>query len=949
MVRRGRVRGQEADSMLQPDEYMEGRMVQTPPRHRPRVFLIDGYALIYRAYFAMIQRPLLTTRGENTSAAFGFTRFLIKILGEHQPDYLGVVLDAGTSKRTEMYPEYKATREKMPADLEWSLPKIREVIEGFRIPVITLPDHEADDVIGTLARRAAESGLEAVIVSGDKDFYQLIGDGICLLNPGRGGAGGVEEEWVDLGNAGKRLGVAPHHVADYLALIGDSSDNVPGAKGIGPKTAIQLIEQYGSVESILENADSVTNKRAREALLASADEIRLSKQLVTIMDELPVALDLEALKVGEPDRERLRNVFVDLEFNTLAREYGVEAARPVEVAQDYAIAESTAAVEAIVAVARTAGAVSLHVEGTSRHALLGSIAGIALAVEPGVGWYLPLRHRPAGMLDLDGLGGQAADGTARQNLPPLNDLRMRSLVELLEDASVEKVGHDLKHALLLLRREGVALRGSAFDVMIASYVLDPGKRDHGLDALALEHLGEKTQTREELCGRGRDAVEVAECDPDRMTPYAAHRADLATRLRPMLAEQMQEYKLDSLCSTIEMPLIEVLAEMEWQGIRIDMDFFARMAARLGRELVDIQQEIWKLAGEEFNINSTPQLRVILFEKLGLPVLRKTKTGPSTDASVLEELAVQGHQLPRLLMEFRQIDKLKGTYVDALPLLVHPQTRRIHSTFNQTVAATGRLSSSDPNLQNIPIRTDQGAEIRKGFIPAEGFAFVTADYSQIELRILAHFSGDPAFVEAFRSGADIHRETAAIMFDVSVADVSGEMRAAAKTVNFATIYGIGPFALSAQLGTSVQQAKEFIENYFIRFPDVRRYLDEQIEKARQHGYVETISGRRRYIPEISSRNFNIRQFGERAATNAPVQGSAADIIKVAMIRIHRQLIDSGSRARMLLQVHDELVLEAPVAEAEHARSLVQRLMESAFELSVPLEVVTGVGANWYECK
>jgi DNA polymerase I len=928
---------------------MEGCMVETPPRKRPRVFLIDGYALIYRAFFAMIQRPLLTTRGENTSAAFGFTRFLIKILSEHDPEYLGVVLDAGTSKRTELYPEYKATREKMPTDLEWSLPKIRDVIEAFRVPVITLADHEADDVIGTLARQAAASGLEAVIVSGDKDFYQLIGDHICLLNPGRGGSAGVEEEWVDLGNAGRRLGVPPQHVADYLALIGDSSDNVPGAKGIGPKTAIQLIEQYGSVESILQNAENVANKRARESLLANAADIRMSKQLVTIMDQLPIELDLDALKVGDPDRARLRNLFVELEFNSLARDYGVDAVQPVAAAHEYSLEASPEGGAGVGAAARAAGAVSLHVEGSSPHALQGDIVGIGLAVEPGRAWYLPLRHRPVGMLALDGLGAQAADGTARDNLPPLDDARMRPLVALLEDPAIDKVGHDLKHALLLLRRAGITLSGTAFDAMIASYVLDPGKRDHSLDALALEHFGEKTETREELCGRGRDAVEIAECALDRMTPWAAQRADLPLRLRSLLGEEMQRLHLDALCRDIELPLIEVLAEMEWQGIRIDREFFSRAASRLGRELAEIQQEIWKLAGEEFNINSTPQLRVILFDKLGLPVLRKTKTGASTDATVLEELAAQGHTLPRLLMEFRRIDKLKGTYVDALPLLVHARTQRIHSTFNQTVAATGRLSSSDPNLQNIPIRTDQGAEIRKGFIPAEGFTFVTADYSQIELRILAHFSGDPAFVEAFRSGADIHRETAAIMFGIPVADVSAEMRAAAKTVNFATIYGIGPFALSAQLGTSVQQAKEFIENYFVRFPDVRRYLDEQIEKARECGFVETISGRRRYIPEISSRNFNIRQFGERAATNAPVQGSAADIIKLAMIAIHGELINSGSRARMLLQVHDELVLEAPADETEATRALVSRLMEGAVELAVPLVVVTGAGSNWYECK
>jgi DNA polymerase I len=925
-------------------------MVQTPQKSRPRLFLIDGYALIYRAFFAMIQRPLLTTRGENTSAAFGFTRFLIKILQEHEPDYLGVVLDAGTSKRTEVYPEYKATRDKMPTDLEWSIPKIREVIEGFRVPVIALPDHEADDVIGTLAKRAVAEGLEAVIVSGDKDFYQLIGEHICLLNPGRGGSAGVDEEWVDLGRAGERLGVSPQYVVDYLALIGDSSDNIPGARGIGPKTAIQLIERYGSVENILAHADDVTNKRARESLIASAESIMLSKRLVTIQDQLPVDLDLDVLRVRDPDRDRLRNVFLELEFHTLVKDYA--AAEPEIAARpdvSYEIADSPAAVAAVVAAARTAGRFGVRVEGTTTDPLRGDIVGIGVATAPERAWYLPLRHRPPGMLALDGMSMRGADGRLHENLPALHDPAMRGLVELLEDDDTGKVGHDLKQDVLRLRRAGVTLRGAAFDAMIGSYVLDPGKREHSLDALVLQHFGFAIPSRDELCGRGRDAMPIEECELDGVIPYVAGRADLALRLQLPLTEELRRHALDTLCADIELPLIDVLAAMEWHGIRIDEVFFAEAGQRLARELALIQQQIWSVAGEEFNINSTPQLRVILYDKLGLPALRKTKTGPSTDASVLEELAAQGHELPRLLMEFRRIDKLKGTYVDALPLLVNPTTRRIHTSFNQTIAATGRLSSSDPNLQNIPIRTEQGAEIRKGFIPADGFVFLTADYSQIELRILAHFSGDPAFVEAFRSGADIHRQTAAIMFGTAVADVTAEMRAAAKTVNFATIYGIGPFALSHQLGTSVQEAKTFIDNYFIRFPDVRRYLDEQIARARDTGYVETISGRRRYIPEINSRNYNIRQFGERAATNAPVQGSAADIIKLAMIAIHRELDASGSRARMLLQVHDELVLEAPTEEVEDVRLLVKRLMERAFELRVPLEVVTGVGRNWFECK
>jgi DNA polymerase-1 len=924
-------------------------MVQTPPRTRPRLFLIDGYALIYRAFFAMAQRPLTTSRGENTSAAFGFTRFLTRILDEYRPDYLGVVLDAGTSQRTELYPEYKATREKMPDDLQWSLPKIREVIAGFRVPVIELPDHEADDVIGTLARQAAAAGLEAVIVSGDKDFYQLIGDHVCLLNPGRGGSAGVAEEWIGVENAAERLGVAPQRVVDYLALVGDSSDNIPGARGIGPKTAVQLIERYGPVEAILEHAGEVTPARAREALLAGAEDIRLSKRLVTIRDDLPIALDLDALKVVEPDRARLRDVFLELEFSSLAREYGLADGGPAELEDRYApvdpvdpvdLVDAVEGLDLVLAAVRRAGLLSLSVQGESPLPMQGDTLGLALAVGPGSAWYLPLRHRQAGMLALD---------RPRTNLPGLADERMRPLVELLEDPAVRKVGHDVKHALLRLRREGVRLRGIAFDSMIASYVLDPGRRDQSLEGLALERLGVKLPTRDELCGRGKDAVAIADCPLDRMARYAAARADLPLRLRPALGAELDRLKLAPLYSDIELPLIDVLGEMEWHGIAIDRQFFQVMANRLARELELAQREIWKVAGEEFNINSTPQLRTVLFDRLGLPVLRRTKTGPSTDAAVLEELAAMGHELPRLLLEFRQIDKLKSTYVDALPQLVNPRTGRIHTSFNQTVAATGRLSSSDPNLQNIPVRTGHGAEIRKGFVPEPGWLFVTADYSQIELRILAHLSGDPAFVDAFRSGADIHRQTAAIIFGVDVERVTADMRAAAKTVNFATIYGIGAFALSGQLGTGVAQAKQFIDSYFERFPDVRRYLDEQIARAREYGYVETIAGRRRYIPEIGSSNYNIRQFGERAATNAPVQGSAADIIKIAMIAIHNELTAAGARTRMLLQVHDELLFETPTDEADQTRTLVKRLMEGAFDLAVPLEVVTGVGANWFECR
>ncbi|MGH7574907.1 MAG: DNA polymerase I [Longimicrobiales bacterium] len=916
-------------------------MVEQPAKTRPRLFLIDGYALIYRAYFAMINRPLTTTYGENTSAAFGFTRFLMKIREEHEPDYLGIVLDAGTSARVERYPAYKATREKMPTDLEASLPRIRDLMKAFRVPVIQVPDHEADDVIGTLADRAADQGLEAVIVSGDKDFYQLIRPGVSLLNPGRGGQAMVEEEWVDLRNAAERLGVPPEHVVDYLALIGDASDNIPGARGIGPKTAIQLIDQFGSVEEVIARSDEISGKRAREAIQTSAGDIRLSKELITIRRDLPIALDLGALEITEPDTDRLRSLFVDLEFHSLAKDLGAPEEQRVAAERDYRAVDTIELVHELVDAARAEGRFALAVESSTGTAMRGDVVGLAVALETGPAYYVPLAHRSPDGLDF---GGSSA-----RNLPALDSPVMRPLADLMRDPEVDKIGHDLKASLLLLRRLGVELGGIAFDTEVASYVIDPGRRDQNLESLALQHLGHKALTREDVCGRGRDARPLPECPVESVGDYVAERAELALRLRDPFVAELAPEDLGRLFREIEMPLLRVLADMEWTGICIDRALFARVEAKLARDLALIKAEIYKVAGEEFNISSTPQLRTILFDKLELPVLRKTKTGASTDAAVLEELAEQGHALPKLILEYRQLDKLKGTYVDALPLQIDPRTGRIHTRFSQTVAATGRLSSSDPNLQNIPIRTEVGAEIRKGFIPAPGYRFLAADYSQIELRVMAHFSGDPAFVDAFRTGVDIHRRTAAIMFDVAIDQVSAQMRAAAKTVNFATLYGIGPFALSRQLGTSTADAKAFIEQYFAKLPDVRRYLDDQITMARELGYVQTIVGRRRYIPEIRSRNYNIRQFGERAATNAPVQGSAADIIKIAMIRIHDELRARDLDARMLLQVHDELVFEVPEDRIDESRTLVRELMENAVELDVPLEVATGVGATWWECK
>jgi DNA polymerase I len=927
-------------------------MVDIPPKTAPRLFLIDGYALIYRAFFAFIQRPLTNSRGENTSAPWGFAHFLLRIRDTYEPDYLAVVFDAGMSDREKEFPDYKATREKMPEELEASLPRIRELVAGFHDEVVELDGYEADDVIGTLARQAEEAGIEAVIVSGDKDFYQLVRPGVHLLNPGRGGPTGVAAEWVDETNAAERLGVPPGQVVDYLALIGDSSDNVPGAPGIGPKTAVKLLQEFGSLEAMLERADEISGKRARESLQEYVEQVRMSQRLVTIRQDLPVELDLERLKVQEPDRERLRNLFMELEFRTLTEAFtdsadGPEAPGGGEV--DYRSLRSPDEVAEAVASIREAGLVAVDTETTSLQPMEAELVGISLSWAPGQGVYLPFGHEAPAASLLDGLEGEEPGGGEVVNLPALMDPALAPLVELLEDPDLPKVGQNLKYDLLVLRRAGVELRGIAFDSMVASYVLDPGRRSHGLDALSTDFLGYTPISYEDVAGKGRKQVPFAQVPLESAVEYACEDADLTLRLRERFLPELEEHRLLSLFRELEMPLVPVLAEMEWNGIRIDAPFFRAMSGRLGRELELLQEEIWKEAGEEFNINSNPQLREILFERLELPVIKRTKTGPSTDASVLEELAAEGHALPRHLLEYRQLEKLRSTYVDALPRLVHPQTGRIHASFNQTVAATGRLSSSEPNLQNIPIRTELGREIRKGFIPEDGHLFLAADYSQIELRILAHFSGDEAFVTAFRDGRDVHLQTASVIFDVPLEEVTPEQRARAKTINFATLYGQGEFSLGRQLGVSREEASTFIQQYFERFSGVRRFLDEQVEMAREKGYVETLSGRRRYIPELQSKNWNVRQFGERVAQNTPIQGTAADLIKEAMLRIHRGLPGSGQGARLLVQVHDELVFEVPEEGVEALRSFVVAEMEGAMELAVPLRVDVGVGGSWYECK
>ena len=940
-----------------------------PPRPAPpipassagktNVFLVDGYALIYRAFFAMIARPLTTKSGENTSAVWGITNFLLRLYENYHPTYIGWVHDRGVSFRQEQYPEYKATREKLGEELQQdfdrSLERVCQILDAFHIPVIALNGYEADDVVATLAQRVAGNGLQAVIVSGDKDFYQLIGEGVALLNPGRGGQAAVEEQWVDQSNASERLGVQPARVVDYLALVGDSSDNIPGVKGIGDKTAVQLLETYGDLDTILAKAAEITGKRPREALLAQADNARLSRQLVTLRRDVPIELDLEQLRVRTPDTDTLAALFTELEFRTLIPKLGdldtvgvaqVTDAAPgtaaapgggsrAPVLADPTIVDDPAALPAMLDELRRAPLVAVQTEP--------GLAAMSFAVAPGQSWYLPFAH--------EAREGEF-DATPPRNLPPLTSEALAPLRALLADPAVRKAGHDIKTTWVALARAGIPFAGVAYDSMVASFVLDPGNRSHAISDLAREHLSLELPTTVQLLGKAKSGATertFGQVPPAEAARVSAAQAEMVLRLEAAFRSDIEAHHLVRLLDEIEIPLIPVLVDMEATGILVDRVLLGAMSRGFNKELTQLELDIYKAAGGEFNINSTPQLRTVLFERLKLPVQKRTKTGASTDVEVLEQLAALGHEVPRLLIEYRELTKLKSTYVDALPGYINKTTGRVHTSFNQTGAATGRLSSSDPNLQNIPIRTKRGGEIRRAFVAPPGRLLLTADYSQIELRLLAHFSEDPAFVAAFQRGGDIHRQTAAVIFGVSEEKVTGEMRGRAKTINFATIYGQGALALSRQLGITLEEAKTFIKHYFERFAGVRAWLDRTIEDARQKGFVETLFGRRRYIPELRDRNFSIRAFGERTATNSPLQGSAADLIKIAMIRIHGALSQAKLGAKMLLQVHDELVFEVPESEGVVAGDLVKREMEGVASLRVPLLVSTGAGKNWVDAK
>jgi DNA polymerase-1 len=884
------------------------------------VYLIDGTAYIHRAYHAI--QSLTNSRGLPTNAVFGFTRMLIKLMTERSPEYAAMFFDArGPTFRHRLFPAYKANRPPMPADMALQIPYIKEITAGYRLPIFEMAGYEADDLIGTLARRLEQEGFAIVMVTGDKDFVQLITERTSIWDP-------MKETSTDLASVKKQMGVNPAQMVDVMGLSGDTADNVPGVPGIGPKTALELIRDFGSLENLYARIDSIARKKQQENLLQFKDQAFLSRALVTIHTDAPVAPDLAALAVKPPDAKSLAALFKTLEFRQLQQALPQRADLS---RKDYrAILDAEALTDLLVRLS-SAETVAIDTETTSPDPMRAELVGLSFAVQSDEAFYIPCGHFYLGA------PRQLDRGYVLQELKPL-----------LEDPGRPKVGQNIKYDWIVLARHGVELDGVVFDTMLASYLLDPSKRAHNLDQIALDFLDHKSISFDEVVGKRKDRPTFAQVPLEEAVPYACEDADLTRMAHALLAQRLGEVGLSELMHTVEIPLIPVLKRMEMRGIRVDIDRLHELSKHFEHQLAVLESSICGLAGESFNIHSSQQLGFILFEKLKLPAQKKTRkrTGYSTDVDVLMSLA-KLHELPALVLQHRSLAKLKSTYADALIGLVHPQTGRIHTSYHQTVAATGRLSSSDPNLQNIPIRTEEGLEIRRAFVPRDGWVLLSADYSQIELRILAHCSADEILIRAFRDEEDIHTRTASEVFQVEPSRVTPELRRQAKAINFGIIYGMSAFGLARQLEISQKMAQVYIDHYFARYPGVKRFLDQTIAEARQAGQTSTLLGRLRRLPDITSANAVVRQAAERTAVNTPIQGSAADLIKVAMIRIDAALSRERSRAAMLLTVHDELVFEVPPEEVGAVSRQVAEIMEGVWDLKVPLKVNVAIGANWAE--
>ncbi len=884
------------------------------------IYLIDGSAYIHRAYHAI--RNLANSKGLPTNAVFGFTKMLLKLIQDKKPEYLAMVFDAkGPTFRHEIYDQYKANRPPMPEDMVVQLPFIKQIVENLNIPILEMAGFEADDIIGTLARKCEKNGFQVIMVTGDKDFRQLITPSTCMWDT-------MKDRITDYSTIKAEYGFEPEKFIDVMGLSGDTSDNIPGVPGIGEKTAIGLIQTYADFENVFAQVEEITKKKLNENLRKFKDQAILSKRLVTIDRFVPIDETPEDLKMGDPENEALATIFREMEFRDLWDSY----ASRKEVKTDYRLCLTTESLLDLVKLIKKKRLVAVDTETTSTDPLQADLVGISFSCEAGKAFYLPLKHLYLGVPE------QPAWIHSRDILR-----------EIFEDEKILKVGHNIKYDAEVLKRHGAPLSGIHFDTMIASYVINPGLRQHSLDHLAQHYLDHKMISYEEVVGKGKNKISFSGVDVARACEYSGEDADMTLRLMQVLQKKLASDQNETLFSDMEMTLLPVLMDMEMTGIKIDIAFFKRMSTDFSQQMKALEKEVFQEAGMDFNINSPRQLGHVLFEKLQLPVQGKTQKTKnySTDVKVLKKLAVLKYRIPDLLLRYRTLSKLKSTYLDALVKLVNPTTGRVHTSYNQTVAATGRLSSSNPNMQNIPIRGEDGREIRKGFVSEKDCYLVAADYSQIELRVFAHYSNDAAFMEAFQKDEDIHAKTAAEIMGKTADSVTPDMRRIAKAVNFGIIYGMGPKKLSEELGIELDTAKAYISAYYETYTGVLRYKESMIKTAKRDGFVTTLFNRRRYLPDIQHSNRMIRAEAERMAINTPIQGTAADLIKKAMINIHERLSRERLTTRMLLQVHDELVFEVPENEMQTIVPLIREEMEGVFPLRVPLKVDINNGRNWDE--
>jgi DNA polymerase I len=890
-----------------------------PKEARSKLYLVDGSSYMFRAFHGI--QHLSTRDGLPVNAVFGVTKMLLKLLRDEDPAHIAVVMDKGGKNfRHEMFPEYKANRPPVPEELKVQMPIVRRAIEALNLPMVELAGYEGDDIMATLAMQGVEEGLDVVVVSADKDLMQLVGDHVVMIDP-------MREAVYDRQGVIDKLGVPPERVPDWLGLMGDASDNIPGVSGVGEKTAAKLISEHGDLEGVLAAAKEMKKGKQRERLLEEAETARLSKRLATLCFEVPLLVGVKGLSRKEPDKETLNAFLSEMEFSSLREK--LTPKKSIDTGR-YQTVLSWKELEQVLKRIRTTGVCALDLETTSLDAVRAEIVGISLCPAEGEAYYIPVGH----------------EGKDLPEQLPCQKV-VEALRPILESNEVRLFGQNIKYdSILLANRHKLFLDSVACDSMVASYVLDPERPSHGLDNLAREYLHHETIRYEDVTGKGKQQIPFSKVPLDRATEYSGEDADVTFRLCQLLLPRLKQAQLESLFSEIELPLIPILRDLEIAGVKIDREKLSVMGAEIGGQMQALEKKIFQLAGREFNINSPAQLRVVLFDELGLEEKKKVKTGASTDSSVLEELALD-HDLPMEILNYRSFSKLKTTYVDVLPERINPETGRVHTSFNQTVTATGRLSSSEPNLQNIPVRTELGRRIREAFVAEKGYLLLSADYSQVELRILAHVSGDESLVEAFLQGDDVHARTAARIFKVPLSKVTSEMRRRAKAVNFGIVYGQGPFNLARQLRLPRFEAKEIIENYLESYPRVAQWVESIHEQARKDRFVTTLFGRRRFLPDIASSNHNARANAERMAQNTPIQGTAADIIKKAMIDIHGELRNHRWKTRMVLQVHDELVFEVPEGEAAPLEKMVRQKMEGAAELVVPLTVDVSVGESWAE--